>query len=134
MSKKVIDGEQFQKMVASAANSLDTEKTEINNLNVFPVPDGDTGINMSLTMKPAREIQVEPGTLAEAASRVANRLLRAARGNSGAILSLFFRGMSKSFEGLETADSEDIAKAIAFLADQAFITGQVLGVNGGLVI
>ena len=96
MSKKVIDGEQFQKMVASAANSLDTEKTEINNLNVFPVPDGDTGINMSLTMKPAREIQVEPGTLAEAASRVANRLLRAARGNSGAILSLFFRGMSKS--------------------------------------
>lgn len=120
MSKKVIDGEQFQKMVASAANSLDTEKTEINNLNVFPVPDGDTGINMSLTMKPAREIQVEPGTLAEAASRVANRLLRAARGNSGAILSLFFRGMSKSFEGLETADSEDIAKAIRSGTNEAY--------------
>ena len=120
MSKKVIDGEQFQKMVASAANSLDTEKTEINNLNVFPVPDGDTGINMSLTMKPAREIQVEPGTLAEAASRVANRLLRAARGNSGAILSLFFRGMSKSFEGLETADSDDIAKAIRSGTNEAY--------------
>ena len=120
MSKKVIDGEQFQKMMASAANSLDTEKTEINNLNVFPVPDGDTGINMSLTMKPAREIQVEPGTLAEAASRVANRLLRAARGNSGAILSLFFRGMSKSFEGLETADSEDIAKAIRSGTNEAY--------------
>ena len=120
MSKKVIDGEQFQKMVASAANSLDTEKTEINNLNVFPVPDGDTGTNMSLTMKPAREIQVEPGTLAEAASRVANRLLRAARGNSGAILSLFFRGMSKSFEGLETADSEDIAKAIRSGTNEAY--------------
>ena len=120
MSKKVIDGEQFQKMVASAANSLDTEKTEINNLNVFPVPDGDTGINMSLTMKPAREIQVEPGTLAEAASRVANRLLRAARGNSGAILSLFFRGMSKSFEGLESADSDDIAKAIRSGTNEAY--------------
>ena len=122
MSKKVkvIDGEQFQKMMASAANSLDTEKTEINNLNVFPVPDGDTGINMSLTMKPAREIQVEPGTLAEAASRVANRLLRAARGNSGAILSLFFRGMSKSFEGLETADSDDIAKAIRSGTNEAY--------------
>ena len=71
-------------------------------------------------MKPAREIQVEPGTLAEAASRVANRLLRAARGNSGAILSLFFRGMSKSFEGLETADSEDIAKAIRSGTNEAY--------------
>ena len=120
MSNNVIDGEKFQKMVASAANSLDTEKTEINNLNVFPVPDGDTGINMSLTMKPAREIQVEPGTLAEAASRVANRLLRAARGNSGAILSLFFRGMAKSFEGLEGADSDDIAKAIRSGTNEAY--------------
>ena len=121
MSKKnVIDGEKFQKMVASAANSLDTEKTEINNLNVFPVPDGDTGINMSLTMKPAREIQVEPGTLAECAGRVANRLLRAARGNSGAILSLFFRGMAKSFEGLEKADSDDIAKAIRSGTNEAY--------------
>ena len=120
MSKKVIDGEQFQKMVASAANSLDTEKTEINNLNVFPVPDGDTGINMSLTMKPARDVQVEPGTLAEAASRVANRLLRSARGNSGAILSLFFRGMSKSFEGLESADSDDIAKALRSGTNEAY--------------
>ena len=120
MSKNVIDGEKFQKMVASAANSLDTEKTEINNLNVFPVPDGDTGINMSLTMKPAREIQVEPGTLAETAGRVANRLLRAARGNSGAILSLFFRGMAKSFEGLEGADSDDIAKAIRSGTNEAY--------------
>ncbi len=121
MSKKnVIDGEKFQKMVASAANSLDTEKTEINNLNVFPVPDGDTGINMSLTMKPAREIQVEPGTLAECAGRVANRLLRAARGNSGAILSLFFRGMAKSFEGLDKADSDDIAKAIRSGTNEAY--------------
>ena len=120
MSKTVIDGEKFQKMVASAANSLDSEKTEINNLNVFPVPDGDTGINMSLTMKPAREIQVEPGTLAEAAGRVANRLLRAARGNSGAILSLFFRGMAKSFEGLDQADSDDIAKAIRSGTNEAY--------------
>ena len=120
MSQKVIDGEKFQKMVASAANSLDSEKTEINNLNVFPVPDGDTGINMSLTMKPAREIQVEPGPLSECAGRVANRLLRAARGNSGAILSLFFRGMAKSFEGKETADTEDIAKAIRSGTNEAY--------------
>ncbi len=120
MSQKVIDGEKFQKMVASAANSLDSEKTEINNLNVFPVPDGDTGINMSLTMKPAREIQVEAGPLSECAGRVANRLLRAARGNSGAILSLFFRGMAKSFEGKETADTHDIAHAIRSGTNEAY--------------
>ncbi len=117
---KVIDGEQFQKMVASAANSLDSEKTEINNLNVFPVPDGDTGINMSLTMKPAREIQVEPGPLSEIAGRLAGRFLRAARGNSGAILSLFFRGMAKSFEGKESADTHDIAKAIRSGTNEAY--------------
>lgn len=120
VAENAIDGEKFQKMMASAANSLDSEKTEINNLNVFPVPDGDTGINMSLTMKPARDIQVEPGTLAEAASNVANRLLRAARGNSGAILSLFFRGMAKSFEGLDKADNKDIAKAIRSGTDEAY--------------
>ncbi len=120
MSKQVIDGEKFQKMVASAANSLDSEKTEINNLNVFPVPDGDTGINMSLTMKPAREIQIEPGPLSECAGRVANRLLRAARGNSGAILSLFFRGMAKSFEGKEEATTQDIAHAIRSGTNEAY--------------
>ena len=120
MSKTVIDGEKFQKMVASAANSLDSEKTEINNLNVFPVPDGDTGINMSLTMKPAREIQVEPGPLSECAGRVANRLLRAARGNSGAILSLFFRGMAKSFEGKDEASTQDIADAIRSGTNEAY--------------
>ncbi len=120
VEKKVIDGQQFQKMVASAANSLDNEKTEINNLNVFPVPDGDTGINMSLTMKPARKIQVEPGPLSECAGRVANNFLRAARGNSGAILSLFFRGMAKSFEGKEQASTADIADAIRSGTNEAY--------------
>lgn len=117
---KVIDGEQFQKMCASAANSIDSQKTEINNLNVFPVPDGDTGINMSLTMKPVRKIHIAPGTLSETAGRVADRVLRSARGNSGAILSLFFRGMAKSFKGLDKADSEDIAKAIRSGTNEAY--------------
>ena len=115
-----IDGNKFQEMCVSAANSLDSQKTEINNLNVFPVPDGDTGINMSLTMKPVREIHVEPGTLSEAAGRVAEKVLRAARGNSGAILSLFFRGMAKSFKGLDKADSKDIAKAIRSGTNEAY--------------
>ena len=115
-----IDGDQFQKMCVSAANNLDSQKDDINNLNVFPVPDGDTGINMSLTMKPVRELHVEPGPLSEAAMRVADKVLRAARGNSGAILSLFFRGMAKSFKGLDKADSEDIAKAIRSGTDEAY--------------
>jgi uncharacterized protein len=115
-----IDGNKFQKMCVSAANSLDSQKTEINNLNVFPVPDGDTGINMSLTMKPVREIHVEPGTLSEAAGRVAEKVLRAARGNSGAILSLFFRGMAKSFKGKEKADTADIAQAIRSGTNEAY--------------
>ncbi|MCQ2428903.1 MAG: DAK2 domain-containing protein [Clostridia bacterium] len=115
-----IDGDQFQKMCVSAANNLDSQKEDINNLNVFPVPDGDTGINMSLTMKPVRELHVEPGPLSEAAMRVADKVLRAARGNSGAILSLFFRGMAKSFKGLDKADSEDIAKAIRSGTNEAY--------------
>ncbi|MBE6584948.1 MAG: DAK2 domain-containing protein [Ruminococcaceae bacterium] len=116
----VIDGEQFQKMCASAANSIDSQKTEINNLNVFPVPDGDTGINMSLTMKPVRKIHFAPGPLSETAGKVADSVLRSARGNSGAILSLFFRGMAKAFKGLDKADSKDIAKAIRSGTNEAY--------------
>ena len=116
----VIDGEQFQKMCASAANSIDSQKTEINNLNVFPVPDGDTGINMSLTMKPVRKIHFAPGPLSETAGRVADSVLRSARGNSGAILSLFFRGMAKAFKGLDKAETKDIAKAIRSGTNEAY--------------
>ncbi len=116
----VIDGDKFQKMCASAANSIDSQKTEINNLNVFPVPDGDTGINMSLTMKPVREIRFAPGPLSESAGRVADQLLRAARGNSGAILSLFFRGMAKSFKNVEHADTPEIARAIRSGTNEAY--------------
>ncbi len=116
----VIDGEQFQKMCASAANSIDSQKTEINNLNVFPVPDGDTGINMSLTMKPVRKIRFAPGPLSETAGQVADKILRSARGNSGAILSLFFRGMAKAFKGLDKADAPDIAKAIRSGTNEAY--------------
>ena len=116
----VIDGEQFQKMCASAANSIDSQKTEINNLNVFPVPDGDTGINMSLTMKPVRKIRFAPGPLSETAGKVADSVLRSARGNSGAILSLFFRGMAKSFKGLDKAETHDIAKAIRSGTNEAY--------------
>ncbi|MBQ8850218.1 MAG: DAK2 domain-containing protein [Clostridia bacterium] len=106
-----INGATFFAMLVSAANSLDNNKDVINNMNVFPVPDGDTGINMTLTMRTMKNIEGNE-TLADCAKKAADIALRSARGNSGAILSLFFRGMSKAFKGLEEADSADIARAL----------------------
>lgn len=107
-----IDGATLRDMITSGANALDNEKDEINNLNVFPVPDGDTGINMSLTMSPARnELKSFNGNVEEVAAEVAKTFLRAARGNSGVILSSFFRGMSKSFKDHSEADAPTFAAA-----------------------
>ncbi len=106
-----INGYTFFEMLVSAANSLDNSKEVINNMNVFPVPDGDTGINMTLTMRTMKNIEGNY-TLSDCAKKAADVALRSARGNSGAILSLFFRGMSKAFKGLEEADSADMAKAL----------------------
>lgn len=105
-----LNGQMFYGMLVSAANSLDNTKDVINNMNVFPVPDGDTGINMTLTMRTLRGLKND-GTLSDCAKKASELALRAARGNSGAILSLFFRGMSKEFQGLDVAGIEDIAKA-----------------------
>ncbi len=111
-STKIIDGGVYRDMVVSAANALENEKDEINNLNVFPVPDGDTGVNMSLTMSPVREdAGAFTGTVADVASEVAKNFLRAARGNSGVILSSFFRGMAKGLAGCVEADAKKMADA-----------------------
>ncbi len=106
-----INGKAFYGMCLSAANALDNDKNEINNLNVFPVPDGDTGTNMSLTLDAVKDVPVQSDAVSDIAKSASNLILRAARGNSGAILSLFFRGMAKGLEGLEVADSRDIAAA-----------------------
>ena len=98
----VIDGQTLRDMVISAANALDNNKITINNMNVFPVPDGDTGINMTLTMVSVRALADYDGTVSDCADKIANMVLRSARGNSGAILSLFFRGIAKSLKGLDT--------------------------------
>lgn len=116
----LIDGHTFAGMLVSAANALDNNKTVINNMNVFPVPDGDTGINMTLTMSTVRALKDFDGTISDCADRIAKMVLRSARGNSGAILSLFFRGMSKSFKGLEMADSVDIANAFKRGTEEAY--------------
>ena len=109
-----ISGGAFKQMVAFGAACITAQKQAINDLNVFPVPDGDTGTNMSLTIQTAvAELRrVEPSTLEEAAKITASGLLRGARGNSGVILSLLFRGMSKVFKGLAEADGAQLAAAM----------------------
>ena len=109
-----ISGGAFKDMVAFGAACIAQQKQAINDLNVFPVPDGDTGTNMSLTIQTAvAELRkVQPATVDEAAKVTASGLLRGARGNSGVILSLLFRGMSKVFKGLTEADGAQLAAAM----------------------
>jgi len=110
-----ISGGAFKQMVAFGAACITREKQAINDLNVFPVPDGDTGTNMSLTIQTAAaELKkCEPATVGEAAKITASALLRGARGNSGVILSLLFRGLSKSVKGLEKMDGVQLAAAMS---------------------
>lgn len=107
-------------MFVSGANHLENNKSEINDLNVFPVPDGDTGTNMSLTLGAVRDIRVSDGSVSECATKAADAVLRSARGNSGAILALFFRGFSKSVKGMEDADIEAIAGAFENGKEEAY--------------
>ena len=105
-----ITGKLYRSMAMSGAALLAEKKEEINNLNVFPVPDGDTGINMSLTMSTVGNTTDDMG-IGECAEKTAGFMLRSARGNSGAILSLFFRGIGKALKGVEEADSSQIVEA-----------------------
>lgn len=109
-----ISGSAFKKMIAFGAACVAQQKQAINDLNVFPVPDGDTGTNMSLTIQTAvNELKKsEPATVGEAAKITAGALLRGARGNSGVILSLLFRGISKSAKGLVEMDGPALAAAM----------------------
>lgn len=109
----MINGNIFRDMIISGANNIENQKESINKLNVFPVPDGDTGTNMSLTINAAaKDIALENGlTVGEMADKVAFALLRGARGNSGVILSLLFRGISKGLKDKVEADGADLAKA-----------------------
>ena len=109
-----ISGAAFKEMVLFGAACIAGQKQSINDLNVFPVPDGDTGTNMYLTIQTAcAELKkAEPATIDDAAKITARGLLRGARGNSGVILSLLFRGMSKSLKGLAEADGAALAAAM----------------------
>ena len=120
--RQTFDGAAFGRMICSAAASIELKKQKINELNVFPVPDGDTGTNMSMTLgAAATELRRKPDvTLTKAADVAASALLRGARGNSGVILSLLFRGFSKALKGLEQADGRDFAAALTTGVEAAY--------------
>ncbi len=122
MADQKITGALFRSMVIEGALAIAEKKEQANELNVFPVPDGDTGTNMSMTMSAAMaemEKLAEP-SLAKAADTTASALLRGARGNSGVILSLLFRGMAKKLRETEAADGRELALALREGVDTAY--------------
>ncbi|MCL2662884.1 MAG: DAK2 domain-containing protein [Oscillospiraceae bacterium] len=117
-----ITGELYKKMVSNGAAAIENNKQEVNDLNVFPVPDGDTGTNMSLTIGAAEKAlsSMTPGTLGNVTEATASALLRGARGNSGVILSLLFRGFSRSLKDKDTADAKAFANALTAGVESAY--------------
>lgn len=118
----MIDGKMLASAIISGANNISNSKHSVDELNVFPVPDGDTGTNMSMTINAgAKELAaLDNPTVSKAAEVAASALLRGARGNSGVILSLLFRGFSKGLKGKETANGIDIAEALNIGVDAAY--------------
>lgn len=113
----------FKNAVISAANSITKEKQSVDDLNIFPVPDGDTGTNMSMTINAAASALVnseDNPNISEVSKAVASAMLRGARGNSGVILSLLFRGLSKGFDGKEAIDTADLAQAFDMAVEAAY--------------
>lgn len=118
---KTLDGILFARMINSGAANLKAHAQEINDLNVFPIPDGDTGDNMLMTMMGGvRHDDTTSQGLNEMANRVSSGMLLSARGNSGVILSQFFEGIKNGFEGLEAADTVEIGEAFRQGVKQAY--------------
>ena len=120
--RQTINGADFRRLMISAAASIEINKQALNELNVFPVPDGDTGTNMSMTINAAAADlrKAEDPTLEKAASITASAMLRGARGNSGVILSLLMRGISKKLKGAENCDGVLWAAALQEGVDAAY--------------
>ena len=130
----VLDGELYCLLVRAGAAQLRAHATEVNNLNVFPVPDGDTGDNMSMTAEGGVAAIASKGKmpLGEAAKTVADGMLLGARGNSGVILSQFFSGIAKGFEGIESAHVKALAAALECGVEQAY--GAVMTPTEGTIL
>ena len=120
--KQIINGADLRRMIISAAASIEIHKQQLNDLNVFPVPDGDTGTNMSMTINAAAADlrKVEDPNADKAAKTAASAMLRGARGNSGVILSLLFRGISKRLKGVDECDGTTWAEALQEGVDAAY--------------
>ena len=119
----MITGQTLRDAILSGANNIANQRTRVDELNVFPVPDGDTGTNMSMTIGAARaELENLPDscTVAEASKTAASAMLRGARGNSGVITSLLFRGFSKALKDKTTADAADLAAALKMGVEAAY--------------
>ena len=120
--RQTINGADFRRLAISAAASVEIHKQQLNDLNVFPVPDGDTGTNMSMTINAAANDlrKLEDPNLEKASSAAASAMLRGARGNSGVILSLLFRGISKRLKGITDCDGTTWAEALQSGVDAAY--------------
>ena len=120
--RQTISGAEFRRLIINAAASIEINKQALNDLNVFPVPDGDTGTNMSMTINAAANDlrKTEDPTLEQAAGTAASSMLRGARGNSGVILSLLFRGISKKLKGSTACDGVLWAQALQEGVDAAY--------------
>ena len=118
----MIQGSVLRDAMVSASRQLAQVKQSVDELNVFPVPDGDTGTNMSMTLSAAaRELErLQQPTVSQTADTASSALLRGARGNSGVILSLLFRGFSKGLKGKEQADGVDLANALSIGVEAAY--------------
>jgi len=122
LSKRFIDGSDFERMIAAAAALLKEQVQTVNNLNVFPVPDGDTGTNMNMTLQSGAEQlkQRQSSDLGRSAEVLSKGLLMGARGNSGVILSQLFRGFAKGASGLQEMNTVQFAQALQQGVDTAY--------------
>jgi DAK2 domain fusion protein YloV len=119
----VILGSQLKNAIISGSNNISKYKKQVNELNIFPVPDGDTGTNMSMTIGAAAEEMKkldDSANASQVAKKAASSMLRGARGNSGVILSLLFRGISKGLEDKEEISAEDLVTALELGVDEAY--------------
>jgi hypothetical protein len=118
----MINGNIFKDAIISGANNICNQKQNLNDLNIFPVPDGDTGTNMSMTISAAAEElrKTHSDSIGDIASKTASTMLRNARGNSGVILSIIFRGFAKALAGKTSATGKDLTDALGVGVDEAY--------------
>ncbi len=118
----MIDSVILKNAIIAAADNIKKHTAEVNELNVFPVPDGDTGINLALTLEGCAKAvsEIEETSIGRLADKAAGALLRCARGNSGVIFSLIFKGFAKSIQELDVIDAHALADALEAASDEAY--------------